>query len=71
MNAASLLNAVTKRSAIGLPRDALLADVPGWDSLQLVRLVLQLEGVLGRELTETELEGLERVGDVQRFLNGS
>jgi acyl carrier protein len=37
----------------------------------MVRLVVRLEGAIGRELEEAEIEGLKSVADVQRLLNDS
>ena len=47
-----------------------LAAVAGLDSLGMVSLVVKLEGALGRELTEQELERLITVDDVDRLLGG-
>lgn len=70
MKAASLIAELTQRSDLALSPDHELASLPGWDSLKVVRLVLQLEGALGRELEEAEVESLERLSDIERLLNG-
>lgn len=46
----------------------LLSDIPRWDSLSMVRLMVQIETSLGRELTDAELENLTSVDDVERLL---
>jgi acyl carrier protein len=69
MNAASLVAELTQH-AEPVSSDKVLADIPGWDSLVVVRLVVQLESALGRELEEAELEALERVSDIERLLHG-
>jgi acyl carrier protein len=46
----------------------LLSAVDGWDSLKGVRLVLRLEEIIGRELSEDDIEGLRSVDDVERIL---
>lgn len=69
MDAASLIAELTQRADGALSPELSLADVPGWDSLKMVRLVVQIETALDRELSEAELDGLERVSDVQRLLN--
>lgn len=66
MNAVQLLAELSDRPDV--PSDGVLADLPGWDSLKMVRLVLALEGSIGRELEESEVESLESVSDVQRLL---
>lgn len=71
MDAATLLDALTNRSDTAISEETRLADVRGWDSLQMVRLVIQLETRLGRELTDTELENLESISDVKRILSGA
>ncbi len=45
-----------------------LQDLAGWDSLKMVHLVVRLEALLGRELSEQELEGLQTIGHVDRLL---
>ncbi|MEE8535537.1 MAG: acyl carrier protein, partial [Kiloniellales bacterium] len=45
-----------------------LQGVAGWDSLKLIKMVLRLEELLDRELSEDELEGLQTVGDVTALL---
>ena len=71
MKAARLIADLTQRADLALSPDDELANLPGWDSLKTVRLVLQLEGALGRELEEAEVESLERLSDIERLLNGS
>jgi acyl carrier protein len=51
--------------------DALLAEIDGWDSLKGVRLVLRLEEIVGRELSETDIEKLQSVDDVDRLLKAA
>jgi acyl carrier protein len=70
MQVASLLAELTQQPEISVPPHQLLADIPGWDSLKMVRLVVRLEGALGRELEEAELETLERVSDIERLIDG-
>ena len=51
--------------------DVLLARIDGWDSLKGVRLVLRLEEIVGRELTENDIEKLQSIEDVDRFLKAA
>ena len=69
MKAVSIIIDLVPNSAPVCP-EHLLADIPGWDSLKMVRLVLQIEGLLDRQLEESEVETLERVSDVQRLVDG-
>ena len=68
MDARTLLAAVIRKSAITCPDDTLLADIDGWDSLKGVRLVLRLEEMVGRQLSEDDIERLRSVPDVERLL---
>ena len=57
------------RTNLSIPPGAVpLADIEGWDSLKGVRLVLRLEEIIGRELTEDDIEKLQSVDDVDRLL---
>jgi len=48
-----------------------LAELEGWDSLKGVRLVLRLEEIIGRELSEDDIERLQSVHDVERLLKAA
>ncbi len=57
------------RSNVSIPSgDFPLAKLDGWDSLKGVRLVLRLEEIVGRELSEDDIERLQSVNDVARLL---
>jgi acyl carrier protein len=60
------------RSSISISRDdVLLSHIDGWDSLKGVRLVLRLEEIVGRELSEDDIEKLQSVEDVDRLLKAA
>lgn len=60
------------RNDVSIPNgDTPLAQLEGWDSLKGVRLVLRLEEIVGRELTEGDIEQLQSVGDVERLLKAA
>lgn len=66
---ATELIAEVLRSSVPIPAgDTPLAELEGWDSLKGVRLVLRLEEIVGRELSEDDIERLQSVGDVERIL---
>jgi acyl carrier protein len=71
MDIVELLQEVSGRPIRGLDSSLLLSKIAGWDSLAMVRLMVQLEQLLGRELAEDELGALMTVGDVQRLLGGA
>lgn len=68
MSVEGLLGEVMQRKVSVLPPETALSDVPGWDSIMVVRLMLQIEAKIGRELSETELESLVTLGDIARLL---
>jgi acyl carrier protein len=68
MNASELIAEITRSNVKHYPDETLLSALENWDSLKGVRLVLRIEEIIGRPLAEEELERLESVGDVGRFL---
>jgi acyl carrier protein len=68
MDARELIAEVLRQST-RIPSDnILLSSIDGWDSLKGVRLVLRLEEIVGRELSENDIETLQSVNDVDRLL---
>jgi acyl carrier protein len=68
MNARSLIAEILRREVVISSDNTSLVDVDGWDSLKSVRLVLRLEEIAGRELSEGDIEGIQFVGDIDRIL---
>jgi acyl carrier protein len=69
MMQATELIAEVLRNNVSIPNgDIPLAQLEGWDSLKGVRLVLRLEEIVGRELSEDDIERLQSVNDVERLL---
>jgi acyl carrier protein len=64
----TLLAELMKREVPPVADDARLDTIPGFDSLVMVNLVVRLESIAGRELTEAELETLRTIHDVRRLL---
>jgi acyl carrier protein len=71
MHARELIAEILRTSAPIPAGDVLLAQVEGWDSLKGVRLVLRLEEIVGRELSEEDIEKLQSVEDVDRLLKAA
>ena len=71
MQARELILEILRTSAPIAGDDVLLTQLDGWDSLKGVRLVLRLEEMVGRELSEDDIEKLQSVGDVDRFLKAA
>lgn len=71
MHACELIAEVL-RTNVPIPvDDVLLAHIEGWDSLKGVRLVLRLEEIVGRELSEDDIAKLQSVADVDRLLKSA
>lgn len=68
-NAQDLISGLLEGPRPRLTRELALGDIPGWDSVTMVRLVVAMEERLGRQLSDVELEGIETVGDVEILLN--
>jgi acyl carrier protein len=68
MDARELIAEVLRKGIIMPPNNVLLADIDGWDSLRGVRLVLRLEEIVGRELSEDDIAKLQSIEDVDRLL---
>ena len=68
MDARELIAEVLRKGIIMPPNNVLLADIDGWDSLKGVRLVLRLEEIVGRELSEDDIAKLQSIEDVDRLL---
>jgi acyl carrier protein len=53
---------------IELRDETVAADVPDWDSLNHVKLVVAIEQAFGVEFSNREIAGWENVGDMRRSL---
>jgi acyl carrier protein len=71
MQARELIAEVLRTNALIPPENILLAHIEGWDSLKGVRLVLRLEEIVGRQLSEEDIGALQSVGDVDRLLKAA
>lgn len=68
MHARELIADLLRTNVSIPPGEILLANIQGWDSLKGVRLVLRLEEIAGRELSEADIENLQSIDDVDRLL---
>lgn len=71
MNSRELIASIIRKDTLECDSNTLLSDISGWDSLKGVRLVLRLEEITGRELSESEIESLQSAGDVDRILSSA
>jgi acyl carrier protein len=69
LNVSDLLSTVMQRPASHVTSSTPLAEIPGWNSVMMVRLMLTLEQTLGRELTESEIEGVATVANVEQLIS--
>jgi acyl carrier protein len=51
-----------------LTEELALGEIPGWDSVAMVRLVVAIEERLDRQLSDSELESIETVADVEKLV---
>jgi acyl carrier protein len=68
LHARDLISGVLNGAPLRLTEDLALGDIPGWDSVAMVRLVVAIEEKLGRQLSDLELEGIETVADVEKLM---
>jgi acyl carrier protein len=68
MDARVLVAEIVRKANLAYSNNTLLGDIDGWDSLKGVRLILRLQELIGRDLSEDEIEGLQSIGDVERLL---
>jgi len=69
LNVHDILSSALKRPAPQVTPSTMLADIPGWDSVIVVRLMLAIEEAVGRELLESEIEAVTTVADVEKLLS--
>jgi acyl carrier protein len=68
LGAHDLLSGVLNGAPLRLTEDLALGEVPGWDSVAMVRLVVAIEEKIGRQLSDLELERIETVADIERLV---
>lgn len=71
MNARELISEIARNNVVTSSKEARLADLDGWDSLKGVRLVLRLQEIVGRDLSEDDIAGLQSLADVERILQSA
>lgn len=45
-------------------------EIYGWDSLGMLTLMAELDEKFGIQLTDSDIQGLQRVGDILNLING-
>jgi acyl carrier protein len=68
MTAHELIAEIIQRPASSIDQNAEFRHLEGWDSLRAVALILRLEQITGEPLSETEIETLESIRDLERLL---
>ncbi len=68
MDARSLITEITHADLSSQDDATPLLDLENWNSLRGVKLVVRLEQITGRPLSEADIDGLKTIGDVTRLL---
>ena len=63
-----ILRSVLDDPALTVTRDTVAEDVPGWDSMAHIALVVEAECRFGITFQAAEIEALQRVGDLLRLI---
>lgn len=71
MDARELVSEIARKSVVTSSQRMLLAEIDGWDSLKGVRLVLRLQEIVGRDLSEDDIAGLRSIADVEQILQSA
>ncbi|MDE2005055.1 MAG: acyl carrier protein [Rhodospirillales bacterium] len=64
----AILREVLDDPSVTITEATVAADVPGWDSMAHVALVVEIECRFGIRFRTTEIEALRRVGDLVRMI---
>jgi acyl carrier protein len=67
--AVDLVARALERGGAEIPSEGTVENVPGWDSLGHVKIIMTLESELGRMLKPEEIASLRGVADVDRILS--
>lgn len=60
----TIFRTMLNQPQLELRDDLTAADVPGWDSLKHVSLMVTIEGEFGIRFTNSEIAGLHNVGEL-------
>ncbi len=71
LDARNVLADALNMQAEDVPEEASMDDVPEWDSLGHMRVVLLLEEIIGRSLNTEEILSLDSVQSFQHILDES
>lgn len=71
MEANALLAEILQQNTLSAAEGVPFSELAGWDSLKMVNMVVRLEQLLKRELSEAELENLNTISDLQVLLKAS
>ena len=63
-----ILRSVLDDPALTVTRDTVAEDVPGWDSMAHIAMVVEAECRFGITFQAAEIEALQRVGDLLRLI---
>lgn len=63
-----LIKEISRSDVTDCADSTVLIEMENWDSLKSVRLILRMEEILGRSLSEADIEQLNSIGDIGRLL---
>lgn len=63
-----IVRSVLDNPAVTLTEDTTARDVPGWDSLAHIAVIVEAECRFGITFAATEVGALQRVGDLARLI---
>ena len=64
-----IVSTILKRENISLSTDMTAPDVEGWDSLNHVQILFNIEEELGIQFPINEIQNLNSIGDLVRLMN--
>jgi acyl carrier protein len=64
----SVFREVFNDDSLELSETTTAADIPGWDSLAHINLMLSVENTFGVHFTDAQLGGFATVGELEHFL---
>ena len=65
----NIFRTLFNNSSLQLTHDLSAQDVPGWDSLNHVNLIISIENEFGIRFSNTEISSLENVGQLMQLID--
>jgi acyl carrier protein len=65
----SIFHDVFEDDSIAVTPDLTAPDVPGWDSLSYIRLILEVQRAFGIKFAATQIANLKNVGELAEIIH--